>query len=334
MQVELGPQLKSTTRRPRHLSLLDLATNFDLDEKTLRERLQTSGIQPSTYRGQVYLSPSEARRTLGTLGHKFPEKAQRISMMMCKGGVGKTTVSFFLSERLSNYGARVLVVDTDPQGNLTAALCRAHGLTEISESTPVLMDVLDRHCTIQQAIKPLTSHLHLIPSTALNSLLDKKLSKASSMPVFELHRHLSEIDSNYDYVVIDSAPALNLINASIMYASDRIIMPLFMYEFSLMGLKQTLSELKDCQKSFKFTTRVNVLVNKFDHREKWSLGYMGQLAQEYRHLIFNSVIHSNAQLQKCLATGTSIFWINKSSAKDDFDSLAREVLTLAKTPYE
>ena len=255
-------------------------------------------------------------------------------MMMCKGGVGKTTVSFFLSERLSNYGARVLVVDTDPQGNLTAALCRAYGLKDISESTPVLMDVLARKCRIQQAIQPLNSHLHLIPSTALNSLLDKKLSETSSMPVFELHQHLSSIDKVYDYVIIDSAPALNLINASIMYSSDRIIMPLFMYEFSLMGLQQTLSELEDCQRSFKFNAKVSVLVNKFDPREKWSLGYMGQLAQNYKHLVLNSVIRSNSQLQKSIATGSSVFWINKSSAKDDFDSLAKEILCLAKTPHE
>ena len=111
-------------------------------------------------------------------------------------------------------------------------------------------------------------------------------------------------------------------------------MPLFMYEFSLMGLQQTLSELEDCQRSFKFNAKVSVLVNKFDPREKWSLGYMGQLAQNYKHLVLNSVIRSNSQLQKSIATGSSVFWINKSSAKDDFDSLAKEILCLAKTPHE
>jgi chromosome partitioning protein len=277
---------------------------------------------------QRFLDEVQIRQLMLAKKYRYPAKAQRISLMMCKGGVGKTTVSFYLAQRLAHYGARVLVIDTDPQGNLTAALCRTFGVNDITESTPVMMDVLSKRCSIHQAVRVLSPYLHMIPSTALNSLLDKKLTDTSVIPVFELHRQLSLVNHHYDYIVIDSAPALSLINASIMYASDRILLPLFMYEFSLMGLQQTLSEIFDLQQTFKFTVDVNVLVNKFNHRERLSFGYLGQLAQDHRQLILNSVIRASAQLQYSIATGKSLFGPRKSSGKNDFDSLAREIMDL------
>lgn len=316
------------------VSFEDAAQMLMLTSDQLRRLCTDHGID--VYHGKrslgapAYLNESEMRILMQAQGYRFPDRAERISMMMCKGGVGKTTVSFFLAQRLSLYGARVLVIDTDPQGNLTAALCRTFRSFEINESTPVIMDVLAKRCSLRQAVRALSPHMHLVPSTALNSLLDKKLSEESVMPVFELHRHLSAIEKDYDFVIIDSAPALNLINAAVMYASDQILLPLFMYEFSLMGLQQTLSEIRDLQKAFKFTTEVNVLVNKFNHREKLGLGYLGQLAQQYRHMILNSVIRSSSQIQYALATGKSLFAPKKSSAKEDFDSLAREYLDLPK----
>ena len=259
-------------------------------------------------------------------GFYFPDKACRISFIMCKGGVGKTTVSYFLGQRLASYGARVLLIDSDPQGNLTAALRPDRFGISLTESTPVLVDVLTGKCRVDEAILKLTPQLHLLPSTAINSLLERRLLELGGNAITRLDQILRLVDRSYDYIIIDCAPSLNVVNASIIYSSDQVILPVQLDEFSRLGLKQTLMEIKGLEKELGFVTNVKILLNRFNAREKLSFLYLGHLAEEYRSLLMHSTIRQSAEIKMALSLQRDFFSRTKSKAREDFDALTREFL--------
>ncbi len=160
-------------------------------------------LQRSQSKRNPFLSPTEARLKLIESGFTFPKAAEKISFLMCKGGVGKTTSSYFLAVRLASFGARVLVIDTDPQANLTEAFHPEYYGFRLSENTPVLVDVLTGVRSIQSAILPLTSHLHILPSTSINSLLETKLSHQQPFFPSMLKDVLRSVERDYEYVIID-----------------------------------------------------------------------------------------------------------------------------------
>jgi chromosome partitioning protein len=272
------------------------------------------------------LFDSQVRQALEASGFTFPQKAERIAVMMCKGGVGKTTTAYFLGKRLASYGARVLLVDCDPQSNLTMALHPETVGFTVSESSVVLVDVLTGKCSVRDAILPLSAHLHLLPSTAINSLLEKRLLESLDFALYQPDMVLQEIDGSYDYILFDCAPSLNVVNASIVCASDLVLLPIQLDSFSRSGLALTLSEISDLQREYDFKTNVRIVVNKFNPQEKLSLLYLGHLAAEYRSLMMQTAIRESDEIKVSLALQTDLFASASSKSKDDFDSLAREVL--------
>jgi chromosome partitioning protein len=270
---------------------------------------------------------AQVRTALEASGVFFPDHAQRISCMMCKGGVGKTTTAYFLATRLASFGAKILVIDSDPQGNLTNAFRPMdYGFT-ISENSPVLTDVLTGQCVLEEAIIRLTEHLHLLPSTAYNSVLERKLLQSKEFGMEKFDEILSSVDGNYDYVIIDCAPSLNTVNASVIYASDLVLLPVQLDEFSRSGLKLTLSEIADLQREFNFKTEVRVLLNRFNPNEKLTFLYLGHLAAKYRPIMMRSTIRQSAEIKLSLTLKRDMFGRTKSNSKDDFDGLAREILS-------
>jgi chromosome partitioning protein len=272
------------------------------------------------------LSPTEARLKLIESGFTFPKAAEKISFLMCKGGVGKTTSSYFLAVRLASFGARVLVIDTDPQANLTEAFHPEYYGFRLSENTPVLVDVLTGVRSIQSAILPLTSHLHILPSTSINSLLETKLSPQQPFFPSMLKDVLRSVERDYEYVIIDCAPALNLVNSLVVYASHRVILPVQLDGFSNSGLKLTLSEIADLEKAFKFTASKRILINNFNPREKLSFLFLGHMVSEYGPFMMNSTIRKCAEIKTKLTLRQDLFRLTRSKGGEDFDSLAREVL--------
>jgi len=269
---------------------------------------------------------TQARYVMEAAGRAFPKPAMRIACMMCKGGVGKTTTAYFLGLRLASYGARVLFIDADPQANLTSALGpESYGFT-LGEQSAILLDVLSGQCNPREAILPLTQHLHLIPSTAVNSLLERRLLEQGSASLRELDVALDSLKDDYNYIIIDCAPSLNLVNASVVCASNLVLLPIQLDEFSRSGLHLTLSEIFELQQRFEFKTDIRILLNRFNPVEKLSFLYLGHLAEKYRPLMMQSAIRQSSEIKLSLTLKQDLFRKSKSRAKDDFDGLAREVM--------
>ena len=175
---------------------VDIRSTLGIAPATLNEIFKKAGIESLPENGQCpvgrgawkRISPQDARKIFESRGYRFPETAKVIAFMMCKGGVGKTTSTLFLAQRLSAYGARVLAIDADSQGNLTSAFNLEQYGCEIDGETPILVDLITGACSIEEAIIAVTPTLHLIPSNPLNANMEGKVRSYTRTPAYQSKR--------------------------------------------------------------------------------------------------------------------------------------------------
>ncbi len=274
---------------------------------------------------------ADARRALEASGHRFPERAQVMAFLMCKGGVGKTTSAFFLATRLASYGARVLAIDADPQGNLTSALDPAVFGSVVDEETPILVDILSRTVAASDAILKLSPGLSLIPSTPMNATLEGKLRDLYKNPSVPIRKMLEPLLPDYDFVIIDCAPALNLTNTAVVGAADTAVLPVSPDKFSLIGLGLTLRELAQIEEDFTISIGKRVVFTRYDARETTSIRYWDEVSGAHGDRLFRTKIRTSSDVKNAIAQRFDLFSVTKSKAREDYDALAREVLGLAAT---
>ncbi len=323
-----------TVRDSFTLRSVDLRNALGISPSTFIEMTRKFGITTETdkpRRGSVKpISPVDVRRILEARGFKYPSPASVISFMICKGGVGKTTSTYFSAQRLSSYGAKVLVIDADPQGNLTSAFNLEQYGVGIDEETPVLLDVITSQCTIDESIIPVTLNLHLLPSTPLNANLDGKIRDNYKNPSLPVKKVIAQVMDRYDYILIDCAPALNLTNTAVVCASDMVILPVAPDKFSQLGLNQTLQELSQIESDFSLTFNKKILFTKYDGREFTSLKYLTDIAEKYNDLRFNTAIRTSADVKNAITKREDLYSYKKSNAKEDYDSFVFELMGLDK----
>lgn len=323
-------------REPLTVRSVDIRNTLGVAPATLSEIFKKIGIesQPEeqrTGRGTSKAVPSqEVRKVLEARGYKYPERAKVIAFMICKGGVGKTTSTYFTAQRLSAYGARVLVIDGDPQGNLTSAFNLEQYQFEVDEQTPILVDVITNECTMDDAIIAVTPTLHLIPSNPLNSNLEGKIRELHKNPSIPIRKHITPLLGRYDFILIDCAPALNLTNTAIASASDMVVLPVAPDKFSQLGLDQTLQELGQIEADFSLKFEKKIVFTKFDGREFTSLKYLADIAERYNDLRFRTAIRTCADVKNVVTKREDLFTYKKSNAKEDYDAFTLELMGLDK----
>ena len=275
------------------------------------------------------VEPVDVRTFLMKQGYAFPRQAQVMSVLMCKGGVGKTSTAFYVGLRMSMYGARVLLIDADPQGNLTGAFRLDEMNCSLDEDSAVLLDVVEERCKVQEAIISVTPQLHLLPSTPLNSVLDARLRDKFKNPALPIRRILEPLREDYDFILIDCAPALNLTNTAIIGASQTVVLPVGPDLFSYMGLKQTLKELGQIEADFDLTLTKKIVPTKFDARETTSRSYAAKLESEFSKHLCQTRIRSSSDIRNAVHQGQDLFDMNQSHGKTDYDDLTLELMGAA-----
>ena len=313
----------------------DLRQTLNVAPATLSDVFKKVGVSfvedDKGIRGQTKNVPSnQVRKILESRGFQYPPNAKIISLMMCKGGVGKTTTTVFVSQRLATYGARVLVIDADSQGNSTSAFNLDQYGINIDEETPILLDVITGDASLEDVIIKVTPDFHIIPSTPANSILDGKIRENSKNTSIAIKRHIDQITHLYDYIIIDCAPALNLTNTAMVSASDLIIMPVAPDKFSQMGLEQTLNEISQIESDFNLKIDKKIVFTKFDAREYTSLKYLTEIAESNKDIMFTTMIRTASDLKNAITKKEDLFIYKKSNAKDDYDNLTREIMGLDK----
>ncbi|KOP26700.1 chromosome partitioning protein ParA [Hapalosiphon sp. MRB220] len=236
--------------------------------------------------------------------------AYKIAIFNMKGGVGKSATATNLADGISRFHhKKVLLVDIDPQGTSSASL----GI-EIWKLETQLKDVLqsdspsERKQRLKQATIKRDSHqVDVLPS---NILLAVEELQISGLPGREnlLKRTLSEIDSEYDFILIDCPPNIGVFSINALKASDSVIVPVDMSYVGLLGV-QGVEYAFNLVKNF-LDHEVNVLgvlATKFDGRQKISKDVLTYLQEYFQESMFKTIIPITVRISEAPSFGVSIF---------------------------
>ena len=235
-----------------------------------------------------------------------------------KGGVGKTTSTLNIGATLAKLKFKILLVDLDPQANLSASL----GIRNSETST--VYEAL----TGKQKLSPINilENLDLIPSTNDLSGAELELS-AEAGREFILKELLEPIVHRYDYLMLDCPPSLGLLTLNCLVAADYVIIPVEAEYLALEGLA-TLSEvIKKVQKRLNKNLKLNsVFVTKYDSRKILCREVFKKTKQYFADKVLNTPIRSNVALAEAPSKGVDIFrYAPKSNGAKDYLALAKEL---------
>ena len=238
-----------------------------------------------------------------------------------KGGVGKTTTTAALAAGLSMEGKRVLCIDLDPQGNLGFCL----GLD--AEAGYTVLDALKGQIPVREAIRQ-TQLCGLLSSDITLSSTGLELVRGQRRESI-LRDTLQPVLGEYDYVVIDTPPALNLLTVNAYAVSDYLVIPMASDILSLVGLSQLKETVESVQSQLNPRLKVlGILLTRFNGRACLArdvLEMAQQLADQMNTRVFDAKIRNGVAIAEAPAHGESIFTYNpRSSAVRDYKDFVQE----------
>lgn len=304
------------------ISAAEAAEVIGLSIQTIHKYVRERKIKTSKCNNKVCFTHNSARKLF-----RFKFTPKIISFQIVKGGTGKTSLAHSLAIRANLYGARVLCVDLDQQGNLSQAF------NVDADQLPVMVDVIKDNLNISEAIHPLASGLDIIPSRIDNATLDNvlMLEKHSLDRVYS--NMLRPLLSKYDLIIIDCPPALGQSVAAATLSSDLIISPLTPEQFSISGLKISYDEISDLVRKYGRGIDFKIVLNKFDARTALSGEVLTNLLsqKEFKHMLCRSFIRSCQEFPNAIYTHTNIFeTFKRTAAKEDMDLFTSEILGIKK----
>ncbi|MGK2882370.1 MAG: ParA family protein [Mycobacterium sp.] len=247
-----------------------------------------------------------------------------IAMCNQKGGVGKTTSTINLGAAIAEYGRRVLLVDLDPQGALSAGLGVPH--YELDHTVHNLL-VEPRVSMDEVIIHTRVKNLDLVPSNIDLSAAEIQLVNEVGREQ-TLGRALHPVLDRYDYVLIDCQPSLGLLTVNGLACSDGVIIPTECEYFSLRGLAlltDTVAKVHD-----RLNPRLSIsgiLITRFDTRTVNAREVMARVLERFGDLVFDTVITRTVRFPETSVAGEPITtWAPKSGGAQAYRSLAREVI--------
>ena len=247
-----------------------------------------------------------------------------LSMCNQKGGVGKTTSTINLGASLAEWGRRVLLVDLDPQGALSAGLGIPHDELDLT-----IYNLL---------IDPSTSVLETIHRTSVPGLdlvpANIDLSAAEIQLVNEvgrehaLARALRPIMGEYDFIIIDCQPSLGLLTVNALACSEGVIIPMECEYFSLRGLALLTDTVEKVRDRLNFNLSITgILVTMFDRRTLHAREVMDRVIEVFGDQVFDSVITRTVRFPETSVAGEPMnTWAPKSEAAEQYRQLAAEVI--------
>jgi len=240
-----------------------------------------------------------------------------------KGGVGKTTTSVNLSACLAYLGKKVLLVDIDPQGNASSGVGVNKG-----EVQQCIYDVLIDDVSVKDTIlETKVENLHIVPATISLAGAEIELVSTISREV-RLKRALQEVQSLYDYIVIDCPPSLGLLTINSLTAADAIIIPVQCEFYALEGLSQLLSTIRLVQKHLNKNLAIDgVLLTMFDARTNLGIQVIEEVKKYFQDKVYKTIIPRNVRLSEAPSHGEPIIIYDpKSRGAEVYLELAKEVI--------
>lgn len=240
-----------------------------------------------------------------------------------KGGVGKTTTSVNLSACLAHIGKKVLLIDTDPQGNATSGA----GINK-GDVQNCIYDILIDDVSMKDAILPTkVPNLDCVPATISLAGAEIELVSTISREVRMKHA-IQEVKEEYDYVIIDCPPSLGLLTINALTASDAIIIPVQCEYYALEGLSQLLSTIRLVQKHLNDQLVIDgVLLTMFDARTNLGIQVIDEVKKYFQDKVYKTIIPRNVRLSEAPSHGEPIIIYDpRSRGAEVYLELAKEVV--------
>ncbi|HEY3285250.1 MAG TPA: AAA family ATPase [Armatimonadota bacterium] len=245
-----------------------------------------------------------------------------------KGGVGKTTTAVNLAACLAVAGKKVLLVDSDPQGNATSGLG-----VDRSQLKACIYSVLLGDTEVAEAIVPTqVAGLDLLPATI--DLAGAEIELVSAMSRESKLKHVfTQLPKPYDLVLIDSPPSLGLLTINALTASDGVLIPIQCEYYALEGISQLLQTLNLVRRHLNPDLRIGgVLMTMHDPRTNLSQQVIDEVRTHFGEKVFDTIIPRNIRLSEAPSHGQPIlFYDPKSKGAEAYQQLAKEVIQRGTT---
>ena len=255
-----------------------------------------------------------------------PDGPKIIAVANQKGGVGKTTTTINLSAALAEAGFRVLVVDLDPQGNASTGLGIEQADREYT-SYELLLEDIDLKDVIQASK---VEDLSIIPATVDLSSADLELisNEKRSFLLHDALRQTKMDEYEFDFILIDCPPSLNLLTVNAMIASHSVLVPLQSEFFALEGLSQLMLTIREVRQSGNKDLRIEgVVLTMYDKRNNLSQQVEQDARENLGDLVFKTVIPRNVRLSEAPSFAMPVLsYDSTSKGAIAYRALAQELI--------
>lgn len=253
-------------------------------------------------------------------GSSQKKKARIICVTNHKGGVGKTTSTCNIGAGLARKGERVLLVDMDPQANLS--LC--FGIRDAERS---VYDLLMGQSPNQAVTLNIYENLDLIPANLDLAGAEIELAAEQGREMI-LQEELEPVMNQYDFIIMDCGPSLGLLTTNALTAAHEVLIPVQAQYFSLQGISKLTGIIEKIQRRLNSGLTIGgVLITQFDSRKVINRDIAEVLEKHFGDCLFKTRIRNNVTLVEAPAKGMDVFNYNsKSYGAKDYEALCEEIL--------
>ena len=240
-----------------------------------------------------------------------------------KGGVGKSTTAINLSACLAEMGKKVLTIDIDPQGNTTSGL----GI-EKNELEKTVYELLIGDCTLEECL----IHLEFQNQDLLPSNVDLAGAEIELIGIenkeYILKENIDQIRENYDFIIIDCPPSLNMLTINALTTADTVLVPIQCEYYALEGLAQLLHTIELVQERLNPKLKIEgVVFTMYDARTNLSLQVVENVKDNLNQKIYKTIIPRNVRLAEAPSYGLPInLYDSRSAGAESYRLLAEEVI--------